>query len=175
MKKNLPLIVGLTLPFVVIILVLIAVYVPSFIAKPQYDFILTDQPRGYYESYGIFYEVKEGKIVRTEIPYPSDVNIYKTAYKEPRLFIYRAGADSVEEISFAEVQGKTISTSSKAPDGYEIEYNRGNNGIFEIFGSSGDYRSIFLTKGMARTRISLVTMRSNYYSDTRQFLGWVIK
>lgn len=181
MKKNIPLIIGISLPFVIIFLVFASIGLSKALANPDYDFIYSDtNQRGYY-NYGAYYEVENGKIVRKENTPPErrtvdgDIIVEKIpARPEPKLFIYDAETDTSRQISFEEAVQYSVDPSVKSPDGYVIEFSYGHNGIFELFGSRDERNSALLKKGFASKKVYLTTS-SNYYYEPGFFLGWVIE
>ena len=183
MKNKIPLIIGITLPILLIIFVLLMVTLPSVFANPRYQFLYSDATRDYRYEFGYFYDVSEGKLVK--VPYPApyggnvkvpEVPVRKTNVLEPKLFGYDPKVDQSREVSFEEAQKFVLEIGSKSPDGYTLEYGGGHNGIFEIFGGSyEDRNTVYLKKGFASKKVYLNNPRGNYYYyDNSFFLGWVI-
>jgi len=173
MKKNLPLIIGLAIPVLMIVFVAIAVYAPSFFAHPKYSFVFSTGDT-YPNDYGDHYSVVNNVITKTTNPYPQNQGIVKYSPRPINLFVYDAQADTVRSITFEDAQKLKVDVSPKSPDGYVLERGDSNNGIFDIFGSSQNYNSWFLKNGIISKRIYLTAMdNSYYYSNYNQFLGWI--
>jgi hypothetical protein len=176
MKKNLPLIIGLAIPVLMIVFVAAAIYIPSLFAHPQYSFVFSAGDT-YSTNYGDHYSVVKNTIVKNTVPYPKDQNNAPYPKSNPiGLFVYNAKTDSVSPITFEEAQKLTVDISSKSPDGYILDRGGNNNGIFEIFGSNRNYNEWYLKKGVVSKKVYLTAQNDRYgyngYYD--QFLGWVI-
>jgi len=175
MKKNLPLIIGLAIPVLMIIFVAVAIYAPSIFAHPKYDFVFSAGDT-YYTDYGDHYSVAVGKISKTTISQPIDS--FGKPYPTTRvveLFRYDAKADNVHPITFEDAQKLNLDVSPKSPDGYVLTHGNNNNGIFELFGSNRDYNAWFLKKGIVSKKIYIGINQDGYYYDSNsQFLGWVV-
>ncbi len=177
MKKNLPLIIGLAIPVLMIIVVVIAVYVPNMFAHPTYGFVFSVGDYPY--NYGKHYSVVNGVIVETNTPNPIVKTQNGVTYPENttpvNLFVYDPITDNVRQITLADAQKLKVDISPKSPDGYVLDRGNNNVGIFEIFGSNRDYNAWYLRKGVVSKRIYLTALdNSYYYNNYSQFLGWII-
>ena len=176
MRKNLPLIVGLAIPVLMIIFVALAVYLPTFLAHPKYGFVFSTGDT-YASNYGNHYSVVDGKIVKTTVPDPKKPELL-LPYPNTNaisLFVYDPKIDNVRSITFAEAEKLNVDISPKSPDGYTLERGDSNGGIFELFGSNRDYNSWYLKSGLVSKKIYLTSpSQSYYYNGYGQFLGWII-
>jgi hypothetical protein len=182
MKQHLPLIVGISLPFVLIVIVLVAVFLPNMFVNPQYNFVYSNysHDRYYYENaFKNYYELENGKIVlkpvvnlaEIEKNYPNRILL-----DAPELFLYDVKNDAARKISLEEANALNLVSGPTSPDGYTVSYRYGHNGIFEIFGSDNDNRGFFISKGNASKKLPALTNFDGryYYSDANfGVLGWV--
>jgi len=162
-KKNIPLIVSLSIPVLMILLVTISIYVPVLFVKPQFDFIYSTGG-GYY--YNNKYSVVHEKIIKNPIKH-DDNNKYYQNKPEPRLFYYNVQSFTAREIPFDEVRKYRLDNRLMSPDGFEIVSGNRSFDIFFFSGSS--YYDKFLKKGAFSRNIKIG--RSYYYNF--KFLGWI--
>jgi len=189
LKDNLVLVVGLTLPMLLIVLFFLASVLPkSMSAPPQYPLLFTTIK---YEShppdYLYDFMVKEHQLM---------VKVRKNDQKErnyqsTRLMIYDARNENIREITFdpaktanaseggevvlEETRDMRIDTASIAPDGFVLEGpNYGGNGLLGgLF--VGGYRNnnpYRLKKGSIGYKIP--NTQADYYYGQLQFIGWVV-
>ncbi len=173
-KKNLPLIIGVTIPIVMIILIAASLYIPGLFAHPKYNFIYNNGVGDPYYCEFTQYFVQGGVLQKRPVPQSQ-----QTEYNQPycklvdpvKIFLHDVQKNQSSEITFEQAQKYQLSTSSKSPDGFEII--PGTNGGGFIFGSSGDYNTKFLRGHGASKKLNLNTSINNYNNYT--FLGWIIK
>jgi len=173
MKKNLPLIVGICLPVVFIIVIALALFVPSLYVKPQYNFVYSDQSSDNWNNwYRNMYVVRDGRVtVETRPVTPNDQ--YKTYRGDnASLFLYDVKTNTARSITLAEAQALTLDPSPSSPDGYVVRYEYGNDGIFELFGSDSSYGYV-ITKGNGKKRLDAMVNDMYRGSGSYTVLGWV--
>jgi hypothetical protein len=163
-KKNLPLIVALLIPFVLTLVVASSVYLPSKGQLPQYDFIYT--VFNHREPGTAYYEVVSGKIVQVNTERkPSDID--SPAYlsgPSVELFYYDVESQTSRELTYEEASGYTVDSSWTGPDGYRVEYGS-NQGVFPFF-DGGYVNALYLIGNGRRIKTSITGYDSN-------FLAWV--
>lgn len=159
-KKNIPLILGLSIPVLMILFVAGSIYLPGLFAQPEFDFLYAT---GDDYRYNRYYSVQNGNLIRHEVTYP--------ARAEPRLYLHDISKNESKEISFSEAQELTLNPDLKSPDGFEIDCGRRTQDIFFIFAYSRRDCSTRFIMGHNTSRKLNVQL-----SGTRfQFLGWVIE
>ena len=126
-KENIPLMVGISIPILMIIFVAISIYVPSLFVQPKTDFLYS--VGGDYYSKDI-YSVQNGKIIVQGISYPEK---YKEPMRNPKLFIYDMVKNESREISLEEAKNLNLNSNNKSPDGFEVVYGRQHYDIFPLF------------------------------------------
>jgi len=190
LKENYVLVVGITLPVILVLLFFLAMVLPNRMAPPpQYDFLFTVddyQPAG-PPSVSVRYDVYQNALRATLL-----VNAQPNYHTVPRLFIYEVASRTVREIAvdlpvapedvpkdrqlrIEEVAGLYLDPRLTAPDGYEFRHSQysGAGGLFtELFVSGGTRYQPSLVRNGATARLNLPTGRYNYYNA--RFLGWVI-
>jgi len=186
-KENAALVVGISLPVVVVVFFLLASYIPRLLVDPPgYDFVFA-------QGYG--YSNSQSRL-RHEIDVDSDRGLRVRAFlTEPekyapraRLFRYEHAGGSIREISLPtpesddvpeagliveipEFRGAFIDQSRLAPDGYEfLEPRRSMGGFLGLF-YRGNRRGLAIGKSGAVVAIPAGD-GLNYYSV--RFLGWVV-
>ena len=163
-KKNIPLIVALSIPVLMIVLISISIYAPAlFIKKPTVNFIYSTEGDYCYQNR---YLVKAGKIVENEMKKPEDNNSCRN-YRKARLFYYDVQHNMSREISMDEAAKFTVDESIKSTDGFEVVSGSGSSDIFFF---SGDYDK-YLKKGAYIRRLNIVRPIDSYYDF--KFIGWV--
>lgn len=192
MKKNIKLIIGLSLPILVIVIVLVLVIVQKMMFKPQFDFIYTIDPYcinyncGYYNNFSWnAYKVVDGKIFKeTVLPkanpnypnYPND----KFEPQYPKIYKYSVKTNTFSEISLEDAQKITLTDGGSAPDGTVVvgDDNRISGGLFsEIFiGGYNSYRyAMYIKNGSLSKKIIVRNGNQDNYYGNRDFhlIGWV--
>lgn len=187
-KENLVLVIGLSLPLLLIVLFFAATVIPkSMTAPPQYEMLFTVTKYDYQDAPEslLNYTVKDRKLVATakrneNKPINSNQNTLMT---------YDPKTQSVREI---QVDAAAVSTSGKAvvveetkhfeidpsavsPDGYSLEEPNYQDGglIGGLFGggyNNAQYRIVKDSIGYPLPR----SVQLNYYNQVK-FIGWVIK
>jgi hypothetical protein len=188
-KQNLVLVMGMTLPLVLIVLFFIASVLPkSMGTPPQYEMLFTTtkyegQPPDYL--YDIVIRDKQLMVKVRK-------NDHKErGYQSTRLMAFDGRTEMVREIPLdignagevaggepvplPSAQGWKIDTTSASPDGYVLDaprYGGGNllGGLFGVGYRDNEYR---LKKGGIGYRIP-TTQPGYYYYGQMQFIGWVL-
>ena len=165
-KKNIVLVIGMSIPILMIIFVAGSIYLPSFFIKPQYDFIYADGNNPYFSKYEYF--IQNGKLEREQ----------KSEYQErlgerdQKLYVYEVEKNKSKEISFEEAQKLTLDPSSTSPDGFEITYGKKSEGFFPIFfWSHTDYETLYIKGHNVISKKLNIQPIGNYLKFT--FLGWI--
>jgi hypothetical protein len=161
-QKNIPLIVGVTIPVLMIFFVLGSIYVPGWFVQPQYDFLyMTVNPAG-----GCWqnYPVANQRLVYLERSHFSKGECIPTFY------IHETETDMNTQLTFEEAKQLTLDGSNVSPDGFQLEYGRRDDALV-IFGGGTDYKTVYLVGRNVSKRITVNTVGDykNY-----QFLGWVL-
>lgn len=170
-KENLPIIIAIALPILFIIIASALIFVPSILVDPQHNFIYTSDTT--YSKYENIYTVVDGKISIKQNPYIDEYSKV-SIYDVPKIYLYNVEDDTSKEISLEEAQKFDLDPGPSSPDGFYINYEYGHNGIFEIFGDSGNNRGWYITKGNAEKKIDAIhNERSYYYSNDFELIGWI--
>ncbi len=163
-KKNIPLIVALSIPVLMIALIAVSIYLPAMLIKPKFNFVYSVGGDYCYQNR---YSVKSGKIIENEIKKPEENNSCRN-YREARLFYYDVERNTSREITLDEATKLTVDDSLKSPDGFEIVSGSYSFDIFFFSGSS--YYDKYLKKGAYNRKLN-ITGPTSYY-DFR-FIGWL--
>ncbi|HBG60584.1 MAG: hypothetical protein A2Y03_00740 [Omnitrophica WOR_2 bacterium GWF2_38_59] len=163
-KKNIPLIVSLSIPVLMIALVAISIYVPTIFVKPKMDFVYSI---GRDYCYLQKYSVQNSKIVENEIKEAKDPNYCHNNSREPKLYYYDVEKDSTKQITFEEASKYILDSSYSSEDGFSVVSGSGHSDLFFYNGSS--YYKKYIKKGAFSKKLNI---GADYYYDFN-FLGWV--
>jgi len=189
-KENLVLVIGLTLPILLIVLFFVASVIPkSMGTPPQYEMLFTINKYEYQKSpdYVIDFKVKDKKLMvsakKTDEKNNSGNSTKLMAYdgksetvREIALDVAKIGAAASNgEVILEETKDLTIDTSATAPDGYVLEApNYGSGGLLGgLFGGGYRNNGYRLKKGAVGYKIP--NAQADYYYGQLQFIGWVVK
>jgi hypothetical protein len=195
LKENLPIIVGLSIPVVMVLVIAGVIYgqqMFSSVPAPTQNFVyaLGNTVIG-VPLYGYapsmpgepcakeYYRVASGTIKKFPTdPKERDAAFCKGAYpeqSEPMFFVYDVVTKKNTQLTFEEASKLVINNVIKSKDGYEYtqNVNRGDSGIFGLFGGGNyDYNARYLKNGSHYEKINLqLPERYSYGGDV--FLGWV--
>lgn len=167
-KKNLSLILGISIPILMILFVAGSIYLPGIFIQPHFNFLYVNRDDYYY---GQQYAVQNGRLVKNEIKQPENGN-YNPPRGEPKLFIHDVVKNESKEVSFEEAQKLDLDSNIKSPDGFEVVYGSRGGAIFPFFFYPGtDYNSRYL-KGRNVSKKLNIQLSESYYYNFR-FLGWI--
>lgn len=191
-KANLVLVVGLTLPVVLMAGFLVASGLPQRLADPpKYSlvFAVTDfsQPTpGVPVSVRLVVQDGVLKAQYTRVSQPA--GYVNNSWK--KLYLYDAAAQKVRQLSFGlpakvdtiegtvdevvdATRGMRLDTTLQSPDGYELSHDNGSRSglLNDIFWGGGYSNEPRLRKGSSSVRL-LGTENVPYWSA--EFVGWVI-
>ncbi len=136
-QSKVPLIIGLSIPVVLILVISFAVYWPQLTADPQYDFVYGTKSIHMEEDTltvvvtedGVV-ELREGVVHDEQKPLP----VYELGASS-RFFIFDIETNTNKEVALEELQQNYhLDPKLTSPDGYYLERDTGHAGIFELFG-----------------------------------------
>ena len=178
---NVPLIVGIGVPVLMMLFIAAAIYLPGLFKKPQSDFIYSSAS---YSWTAPMLEVKDQKLgfkcADAQNYYSSDDSTAKeitlkcTEEFLPKLYRYSIKDDTVSEISYSEARKLLIDSNADSSDGYKVEQGNYNGDMFSgMFGGdyNDDYNKWYL-KGHNRVVELNISHDANSSSD-ESFVGWV--
>lgn len=188
-KENLVLVIGLSLPILLIVIFFLATVVPkSFGTPPQYEVLFTTLKYEYENSriYQVDFNVVNHQLmVKVKKNFDTGRN-----YNSKKLMAYNAKTDSVREITIdlakaaeagekdvilEETKGLNIDALPVSPDGYQLEgTNYGNSGLMGgLFGVGHRNSGYRIKKGAVAYKVE--TAQPDYYYSELKFVGWIIK
>lgn len=191
-KSHLPLILAIGVPVVFIITVALVAWLPSLLARPQYDFVYYTASD--YAYLADAYTIKDGKLQRSctqtgiyngkPIPLDSDATSGATKstispyypekpycdelYEKVHFYRYNVKVKKSDRITETQALALTLNDDLKSPDGYELTRG-GTNGPW----GSGDYNKYYLVGNGARLELGALSSTSARYSAEAPFIGWV--
>lgn len=188
-RKNLMIVVSITLPLLVILFFALASIIPGiFATPPEYDLLLSLHDRATPKASHLKYEfvIRSGQL-KVELS-KKDSNHYKG---NPRLFLYQHESGEIKEISLQipedlgdltaskeipvpEFADNKISDTLRAPDGYEFRGRSSGGGVMtELFGGGRNRTDVTIANGGAIIRVRLPT--SDHWYNNVHFVGWVVE
>jgi hypothetical protein len=173
--KNLPLIVGISLPILLIAIVSLVIFIPSLSIKPQYSFIYiaNDGFSDYDQFYKNTYVIENEQIALKPVPTRKDVT-FKLKGDSPILYFYDMKNNTSRKISLEEAQEYLVDAGPSSPDGYTVTYQYNTDGIFDLFGSRGNNGEYIISKGRGSKKLTgLAFTDQNYYQQNLTLVGWV--
>jgi hypothetical protein len=196
LKDNFVLVVGLTLPILLMIGFIVFSTLPRSLANPpQHDLIFAAPDYSVSNNnlpVNVTLIVRDGvlKAQYTRVAQAPNGGYYGGGWK--KLYRYQAGPQTVRELTFgipqdvasiAQMREDTVDatkdvkldTTLRAPDGYELQYdvNRGRGLLTDIFWSSSSYEPR-LRKGASSVRLRTGDGRTTFYTGSVEFIGWVV-
>lgn len=179
-KENIPLVVGLAIPVILVVILGLVIYMPRLFIEPQYDFIYAV---GDYPSYvnaatnqQIEYTVFNGELIKRVTPYDREKKVYQT--NDTEFYRYDVSAKNNIRLADEDVMRVDLDTAKKSPDGFELNYGNDAENIFEgIFGGGRDYSERVLEKGAVALPVNLTGAGGIDYSyrNDWHFIGWVVE
>ena len=169
-KKNITLVVGISIPILMILFVAGSIYLPGLFIQPKFNFLyVSGDDYYYYNQYQ--YSVQNGKLVRSEIQQPENRNYQPPG--EVKLYIYEVAKNESREISFEEAQNLNLDSNNISPDGFEVTYGICGDGFFPVFfWSERDYSTRYLKGHNVSKKLNLQLNGGSYYNNFR-FIGWI--
>ena len=174
-KENLPLIIGLSLPVLMVIVLVAVIYIPRLYTKPTYDFIYT------VGSYPVYYnsepqEKIEYMIIDEKLQKDiSSLTVMPKYYADytPNFYRYSVTENRSIPLSDEEVMRLKLDPSKKSPDGFVLNYGVEVDNVFEgIFGEGRDHSQRVLEKGSVSIPISIPSVIGRYSTNVF-FVGWI--
>jgi hypothetical protein len=196
LKDNFVLVVGLTLPILLMIGFIVFSTLPRSLSDPpQHDLIFAvpdySVPSNNFPV-TVTLIVRDGvlKAQYTRVAQAPNGGYYGGGWK--KLYRYQAGPQTVRELPFgipqdvasiAQMREDTVDatkdvqldTTLRAPDGYQLEYDvKGGRGLLtDIFWSSSSSEPR-LRKGASSVRLRTGDGRTSFYAGSVEFVGWVV-
>lgn len=195
-KDNFVLIVGLTLPVLLMIGFMVASTLPRVVSDPpQYDLVFA--VHDYTQVSGgipvsVLLVVKDGtlKAQYTQVK-STNGNYYNNYWK--KLYIYEAKTQKVRELPFGfpddmeKIEGKKeevveatkgmkLDTTLKSPDGYELTYSGYSRSglVNELFWGGSGSRDPKLKNGASSIKLVSTDHRAYFSYSNIEFIGWVV-
>lgn len=174
-KKNITLVVGISIPILMILFVAGSIYVPGLFVQPKFNFLYVSGDEHYYNQSQ--YSVQNEKLVRSQIQNGGlRGKPYNQIYPPPRevkLYIYDVAKNESKEISFEEAKNLKLDSNNLSPDGFEVTYGSRGDGFFPFFFlSERDYNTRYLKGHNVSKKLNLALNSGSYYNNFR-FIGWI--
>ncbi len=180
-KKNFPLIFGISIPIVMVLFVAASIYLPTLFAKPHSNFLYAsgiDYPSAYpgdYVNPQYQYSVQNGMLQKDPIKQVQSgkYQFPPLVQAAPKLYIYDVSKNENTEISFGDAQKLILDPNSKSPDGFEIVAKNNNDGFFPFFWGGNSYYNARFLKGHGFSKKLDLRLETVPYPYAFNFLGWI--
>jgi hypothetical protein len=173
-KKNIPLIIALAIPVLMIILVAAFIYLPGIGQKPKENFLYLTGNNAY--NYGSQeYVVSGGHLIKNPpVPAPATPTPYYPPADNtvPKFYLYNVVTNTSTELTFEQAQSYTLDSSNTSVDGYTVEQGTGGGGDLFFGGAPADYNDWFIKGHNRSEKLNLKLTGTDSYSNF-QFLGWI--
>lgn len=181
-SSTVSLIVGLSIPVVMVIGITIAIIVPSRSIHPTTDFIyaLGQYPAAIQIENGQqvqhLYSIKNNQIIESTLTISQKPNVAPYPYQgteTPRFYLHNTEANTNTEISFDELKKLSLSDDATSPDGFTMTYGASSGGMFPFYyEGEGDRASAYLSKNTASKKVTVIT-KGNQLPFS--FVAWVVQ
>lgn len=188
LRQNLPAIIAISLPILLVLAIALLTMLPNLGPKPQYDFLFTrDSARSSYAVgsctvYSNYFAIENGHLTKKpyvisvfdtkEIAEPCSGYAQVSSEELPELFVYDTSSGSISSISFDEAMQVDIKGETISPDGYSVAKRILSRGILELFG--GDNSGVFISKKNQHIKIDIDQLGDDfYYRNDFNFIAWI--
>lgn len=160
-KDNTSLILGLSIPFLMILMIMISILVPKMFNQPLVNFVYMTGDDYTYQS-GQKYIVTDGKIVENV-----RVNENHPAQERVKIYLYDVSSKKSTLVEESALTKFILDPNEKSLDGYSVIRSGGGGSFF--FGPS-DYNARYLSGHGLGEKINIPESEKPF---TFRFLGWV--
>lgn len=126
-RKNFTLILGISIPIIMILLIAGSIYLPGLFVHPQYNFLYVSGDDAYFRQQQ--YYVQNGSLVKSEFQ-PTTNQTYNAPKTESKLYIYDVVENKAREVTFEEAQNLNLDSNNKSPDDFEVVYGSRDDSFF---------------------------------------------
>ena len=187
-KENLVLVIGLSLPILLIVIFFLATVLPkSFSTPPQYEILFTTLKYEYENSpvYLVDFKVVNHQLMATVKKNDDKARNYNSkklmtynpkteTVREITIDLVKAAEANTNEVLLAETKDLKIDASMVSPDGYQLDGARySSNGLIGGLFGGGNHNSGYRLKNGA-VAYKVQTSQPDYYYSDFKFVGWVV-
>ncbi len=166
-KRDWPLIIGISIPFLMILAIVLSIFIPRMFIHPETDFIYAANAPYYYTEQ--IYRVENGEVVRDTSGFSKLEGSDYDRYGDGQIYYYDVSEDTADVLTFEAAQEYNLNKES--PEGLEVGYGRRSDSLFF---SVRDRDSIYLYgKGYSK-KLNIDTDYNRFNWDFH-FIGWVIE
>lgn len=168
-KKNAPLIIGFSMPILMILFVAASIYLPGIFQHPSFNFL--------YSTGGDYYDnqtfsVSNGRLIINPQPtiYPTN-RLY--IYPSQQIYIYTVSSNESKPVSLQDAENLNLNPNVESPDGYKLENGNQSDGFFPFFWYDRNYNAQYLVGHNFSRKLNVISTSSTYYNSIH-FLGWIM-
>lgn len=174
-RKNASLILGISIPILMIVLIAASIYLPGLFIKPKFNFLYLSGEFRYDYNNQPLYIIENEKLIKNKITYYEDTYRYYTPPKyDAKFYIYDVTTNESKQVSFEEAQKLTLDSNKKSPDGFEVVYGSRGDGFFPFFyGSETDYETRYLKGNNVSKKLNIQLSRTYSFYNNFNFIGWI--
>jgi len=159
-RKNTFIILGLSLPILMIILIALTIYIPNLSYHPKFNFIYSLDRQYGAETY--FVQNSQIAIVKANDP--------KTVPSQ--LFLYDMASNRSQAISFEQAGQVKLNPNPISPDGYQVEKGNSGGGVFPFLFMTEDRGNVYMNGHNASQKLNIGTYQNSYWGF--HFIGWLM-
>lgn len=181
-SSTVSLIVGLSIPVLMVIGIALAIIIPSRSIHPTTDFVyaLGQYPTTLQIKNGQqvehSYAIKNGTITDSSELIAPNLNVAPYPYQNaesPHFYIHHTATDTNNEISFEDAKKLTLSDDATSPDGFTMTYGTSSGGMFPFyFEGQNDRSTAYLSKNTGSKKITVVAKGNDLPFS---FVAWITK
>ena len=179
-KENIPLVVGLAIPVLMVIALAAIIFLPRAYVQPQYDFVYSTGDYPVYindsDNTRTEYRVVNNTIEKDVTPDQSEQR-FPRYDAPPKFYRYSVAEQRSQELNSEELLSLTVDPAKESPDGFRLTYAREHDNFLEAFFGGRDRSQQVLAKGSVSIEVQLTTgaKSSNYYWRDSGFIGWIVE
>lgn len=180
--STISLIVGLSIPILMVIGIAAAIIIPSRSIHPETDFVyaLGEYPTTIQVENGQqvqhSYSIKNGHIIDSTLTVSLKPDVAPYPYQTqgtPRFYIHHTATDTNNELSLDDLKKLTLSDDAKSPDGFTFAYGTSTGGMFPFYyEGDNDRAAAYLSKETGSKKVTVVAKGN---TTPFSFVAWVIK
>lgn len=170
--KNFPLIIGVTIPVLMIVVTAAAIYVPGYFAEPptvNFVYVTGDE----YYACEWDYRIISGRLTRIARPSPTSPKDPTSPECAPVFYLHDVTTNESRQMTYEEAATLSLNPSNISPDGYEVVRGSGGGG-FPFFSDGNNYNDVFLRGHNWSKKMNITSTGQPYEYYNFRFLGWVL-
>src|ERR1700683_1723145 len=165
------LIIGLAIPFVMILIVAATSFIPELLVKPHTDFLYESSGDLFFSDSSSPYSIASGHL--SLVPEAGSAPYNNVSAGQVQLYVWHAATNASSPITAGAASMLKLINNSTSPDGFSLnEGGQDDPGLFFFDDSSADDNSVFITGHGLNKKLNL-QLNGQVASSDFHFLGWI--